>query len=424
MTKPEPADPAVIAALTDALQRDPGSLPVRLHLAALLLPTDPAAALEHYAVTLEHDPASLDALRGAAQAASASGQEQRAEGYRRLLQALEGAPHAGERPAVESDPEAGKEESSEAPTGGEKERLSAHGQPAAAPWWEAVEPGLTLAAVGGMDDVKRKINLAFLGPLRSPALREAYGKSLRGGLLLYGPPGCGKTFLARAVAGELGARFLVIGLQDVLDLWLGESERRLHEIFEMARRNAPCVLFFDELDAMGQKRSQLRGSAGRNVINQLLSELDGFSSNQSVFVMGATNHPWDVDLALLRPGRFDRMALVLPPDAAAREAILTYHLRGRPLARVDLPALARATDGFSGADLARLCEAAAELAIERALTTETVGPIGMEDLERARRQMRLSTGGWFETARNFVLFANEGGLYDDLLEYMRERRLL
>jgi AAA+ superfamily predicted ATPase len=420
----EPADPAVIAALTEALDRDPGSLPVRLHLAALLLPTDPETALEHYAVTLEHDPASLDALRGAAEAAAASGQEQRAEGYRRLLQALGSTPPDDEHPPAGPPPEPMEEESAAAPREGQKERVPAHADAPAAPWWEAVEPGLTLAAVGGMDDVKRNINLAFLGPLRSPALREAYGKSLRGGLLLYGPPGCGKTFLARAVAGELGARFLVIGLQDVLDLWLGESERRLHEIFEMARRNSPCVLFFDELDAMGQKRSQLRGSAGRNVINQLLSELDGFSPNQGVFVMGATNHPWDVDVALLRPGRFDRMALVLPPDATAREVILAYHLRGRPLGQVDLPTLARATEGFSGADLARLCEAAAELAIERALATETVGPIGMEDLQRARRQMRLSTRGWFETARNFVLFANEGGLYDDLLDYMRERRLL
>jgi cell division protease FtsH len=217
-----------------------------------------------------------------------------------------------------------------------------------------------------MEEVKRKINLAFLAPLRSPALREAYGKSLRGGLLLYGPPGCGKTFLARAVAGELGARFLVIGLQDVLDLWLGESERRLHDIFESARRHAPCVLFFDELDAMGQKRSQLRGSAGRNVINQLLAELDGFSPNQGVFVMGATNHPWDVDVALLRPGRFDRQLLVAPPDRKGREAILHVHTRRKPLSSdVQLELIARQTSGLTGADLANIANEAAILAGRR-----------------------------------------------------------
>jgi AAA+ superfamily predicted ATPase len=420
-------DPALIAALSDAVDRDPGSIPLRLHLAALLLPMDAVRALEHYAAALEGEPANVDALRGAAQAASASGQEQRAEGYRRLLQALGEAAQPKDVPA---SPGGAADEAEDAraahsePAEEHRERVPAHGEQPATPWWEAVEPGLTLSAVGGMEEVKRKINLAFLAPLRSPALREAYGKSLRGGLLLYGPPGCGKTFLARAVAGELGARFLVIGLQDVLDLWLGESERRLHDIFESARRHAPCVLFFDELDAMGQKRSQLRGSAGRNVINQLLAELDGFSPNQGVFVMGATNHPWDVDVALLRPGRFDRLALVLPPDATAREVILAYHLRDRPLAQIDIRALARATEGLSGADLARLCEAAAELAIERALATDKVGPIDTEDLEQARLQTRPSTRGWFETARNFALFANQGGLYDDLLAYMRERRLL
>jgi SpoVK/Ycf46/Vps4 family AAA+-type ATPase len=140
--------------------------------------------------------------------------------------------------------------------------------------------------------------------------------------------------------------------------------------------------------------------------------------------MGATNHPWDVDVALLRPGRFDRLALVLPPDPPAREAILTYHLQGRPVAGLDVGALAGATEGFSGADLARLCEAASELAIERALATGTVAPIGMDEMTRAQRQMRPSTRSWFDTARNFVLFANEAGLYDDLLSYMRERRLL
>ena len=161
---------------------------------------------------------------------------------------------------------------------------------------------------------------------------------MRGGLLLWGPPGCGKTFLARAVAGELGARFATVGLHQVLDMWLGNSEKQLHELFEMARRSSPCVLFFDELDAIGHSRMDLGRSAARNVVAQLLVELDGVErSNEGIFVIGATNQPWDVDPALRRPGRFDRTMLVLPPDAPAREAILRSNLRDRPIGRHRLP---------------------------------------------------------------------------------------
>ena len=193
-------------------------------------------------------------------------------------------------------------------------------------------PAVRLADVGGMEEVKQRLELAFLGPMRNPQLARAFGASMSGGLLLYGPPGCGKTFIARAVAGELGARFFPVGISDVLDMWVGSSERNLAEMFAAARRAAPCVLFFDEVDALGQKRSHLTHSSSmRNTVNQLLSEMDSLGNrNDGVFVLAATNHPWDVDPALRRPGRFDRMLLVLPPDAAARAAILAYHLRERP----------------------------------------------------------------------------------------------
>jgi SpoVK/Ycf46/Vps4 family AAA+-type ATPase len=221
---------------------------------------------------------------------------------------------------------------------------------------------------------------------------------------------------------SLGAKFLSVGLEEVLDMWVGRSEKNLHDLFETARRKAPCVLFFDEVDALGQKRGSLRGSAGRNVVVQLLSELDGVQhSNEGVFVLGATNHPWDVDTALRRPGRLGRMLLVLPPDAEAREAILRMNLAERPTEGLDLAALARATAHFSGADLVQVCESATELAIERSLETGQTRPIVQADLRTAISEVKESTSAWLAMARNYAEFANEGGAYDDLLDYLRVR---
>jgi SpoVK/Ycf46/Vps4 family AAA+-type ATPase len=277
-----------------------------------------------------------------------------------------------------------------------------------------------------MDEVKARLEAAVLAPMRNPELGRLYGKSLRGGLLLYGPPGCGKTFIARALAGEMGAGFLAVSLSDVLDMFVGQSERNVHELFEIARRSAPCVVFLDEVDAIGQRRSNLRNAAYlRGPVNQLLGEMDGvINDNAGVFVLAATNHPWDVDVALRRPGRLDRMVFVAPPDQAAREAILRYHLRDRPVASIDTAKLARETEGYSGADLAYVCETGAERALIDSARTGTPRMIEMRDLEAAVREVKPSIGPWLDTARNVAQFANEGGVYDELHAFLRRRKLL
>ncbi|MBR7837679.1 ATP-binding protein, partial [Actinospica durhamensis] len=229
----------------------------------------------------------------------------------------------------------------------------------------------------------------------------------------------------RAVARRTQAIVGLESLLDVVDMYVGQSERNLSEIFAAARRNAPCVLFFDEIDALGRKRSQLRGNATRGVVNQFLTELDSVDGvNDGVFVLGATNAPWDVDTALRRPGRLDRTLLVAPPDRRAREAILRSHLKDRPVRRIDLAALAKRTEGYSGADLAHVCESAAESALLAAARDGAVRLIDMADLEAAIGEIRPSIGPWLEEARNVVLFANTSGAYDDLLGYMKKNRLL
>ncbi|MFV0426751.1 MAG: ATP-binding protein [Beutenbergiaceae bacterium] len=230
---------------------------------------------------------------------------------------------------------------------------------------------ITLAAVGGLSEVKERLRLAFLEPMSNPEIAKAYGKSLRGGLLLYGPPGTGKTYLAKAVAGELGARFLTVTVADILDGVMGESEKNVRWVFDRARELAPCVLFIDELDSLGGKRSGYSNLGWmRNVVNQLLQEMDGVgTSNDGVFLLAATNHPWDVDSALLRPGRFDRMVLVTPPDPEARAVILKLALKDRPISGINLDQIAELTQGFTAADLTHLVLSASERAMSDSIAS-------------------------------------------------------
>lgn len=285
------------------------------------------------------------------------------------------------------------------------------------------KPKLRFADVGGMQRVKEEISIKIVQPLKNPDLYKAFGKKAGGGILLFGPPGCGKTFIAKATAGEIDAKFINIGLHDILDMWVGNSEKNLHEVFETARRNKPCVLFFDEVDAMGASRTDLKQSAMRHVINQFLAELDGVESdNDGVLILAATNAPWSIDPAFRRPGRFDRIIFVEPPDETAREEILKSLLTGKPAQDIDTGKVAAMAKDYSGADLKALIDIAVEDKLRESISKGTIQPLQTKDLLKALKQHRPTTLEWFGTARNYALYANEAGLYDDILKYLKIKK--
>jgi transitional endoplasmic reticulum ATPase len=307
------------------------------------------------------------------------------------------------------------------------ERGDEEGAPQAAQVGVGSRPGVTFADVGGLEEVKKTIHRTIVLPFQREDLYRKYKRGAGGGVLLFGPPGCGKTMLARATAGECGLPFSNVRIEEILDPYFGISESKLHDAFEQARRFAPCVLFLDELDAIAFARRKYTGSVGRALVDQLLQELDSIGAdNDNVLVLAATNAPWDVDEAIKRPGRFDRVLFVPPPDPEARERILSLHLAERPADGVDVARIAKRTTLFSGADLRELVERAVDIVIDDALECGVERPVTTADLESALEAMRPSTLEWLATARNYVEFANQGGRYDEVATFLvsREARAL
>ena len=288
---------------------------------------------------------------------------------------------------------------------------------------EVSRPAISFADVGGMEDVKEEIRMKIIYPLQNRDLFRAYGKKLGGGVLLYGPPGCGKTLISQATAGEIRSNFISVALHQILDLYIGNSEKNLHQLFQLARDHAPTILFFDEVDALAADRKDLRESGMRTLINQFLAEMDGnVANNEGILILGATNAPWHLDAAFRRPGRFDRIIFIPPPDEDARIAIIELMAKEKPVERLDVAMLARKTKGFSGADIKAMFDVTTEQALTRAMREGRVVPLTTEDLLQTARDLRPSAKAWFESAKNYALYANQSGFYDDVLSFLNLKK--
>jgi SpoVK/Ycf46/Vps4 family AAA+-type ATPase len=398
-----------------ALVSDPFNLAHRLGYAALLLAAgDAKAALTQFELA-GRQRADAAALTGKAQALLALGRD--AESLAAYAAARQ---HDGYAP-VEA-----------------LEQLQQKARPASGPALSLVAPVANVVAlkpqppgqigfadVGGMEDLKKMLRLHIIEPFLRPGLFAKFKKTGGGGILLYGPPGCGKTMIARAIAGECKAAFISVGISEVLNMWMGESERNLAQLFDKARAQKPCVLFFDELDALAFSRSKAHSEHSRTIVNEFLSQLDGFErDNRDVLFLAATNMPWDVDQAMKRTGRFSRQLFVPPPDAEARKHIVEIKLRDIPVEGVDVDALVAATPHFSGADIDGLVDLAKESTLHDILSGNPERPIGPADIAYALELMQPSTVEWLKTARNLVRYAGSDDSYRDVEKYLKKTKFV
>ncbi len=278
-------------------------------------------------------------------------------------------------------------------------------------------PDIGFPDIGGLEQVKEEIRKAIIYPFTHKELYNMYGQKAGEGILLYGPPGCGKTMMAKAAAKECGAEFISVKTSSIVSKWVGASEKNVKQVFDIARQGNRSIIFFDEIDSIAGRRSESEDYAKR-VVNELLAQMDGVDTDSDdLLVLAATNEPWAIDPALRRPGRFSKLVFVPEPDMDARIAILNIHLKKRPIDDdLDIKYLATITNSYSGADLAAICKEAADIPLGEALRGGEPRKIKLRDFETVLQKRKPSIVSWYIEARTSIQKTGEEDVFSELLK--------
>lgn len=281
------------------------------------------------------------------------------------------------------------------------------------------KPKLRFSDVAGLDRVKEEITMKIIEPLKHPDVFRHFGKKAGGGILMYGPPGCGKSLIAEATAGEADVAFYLAKASDLRSKYVGETEQNIAKLFEDARKDKAAIIFFDEFEALGSDRHRTSFNM-KGAVSQLLAEMDGVGNkDQNILVIAATNEPWNIDSALLREGRFGTMIYIPPPDAITRLQMLHLHMEKRPKDEIDFNGITLATDNFSGADIKALCERATDIPLKEYFRTRKKRNITNEDFYDALINMKPTLGTWYRQAYQVLSKRNELSAFPDIVAEAR-----
>lgn len=241
---------------------------------------------------------------------------------------------------------------------------------------------VTFDDVIGLDNVKEMINQMIVYPFKYKTIYKAFKRDLGGGILLYGAPGTGKTMIAKAIANEIDAKFFSIKCSDIVSKWYGESERKIRELFEEAKKYERSIIFFDEFDSLGTNRDQSTSHSANMVVSELLSQIDGFESkSNTILLIASTNKPWNIDSALLRSGRLNKKVYIGLPNQISRQNLIIHEMKELPIDKLDYASLSNITDGFSNADIVELCNTVKDIAIKRSIEMNQISPITNDDFK-------------------------------------------